>query len=112
MRAVLRAARRPEGPEGGKPRFGPLDDGVSSGRWGYGKAVDTAFKYLANEGSFLVGTVRRRVQRAARRRRTARTRVRAPLLSSSRARAPGRQMLIALVIGVVLSLGPPPSMLD
>ncbi len=39
-------------------RFGPLDDGVSSGQYGYGRTVDTAFKYLASEGSFLIGVVR------------------------------------------------------
>ena len=34
--------RKKEAPEqpGGR-RFGPLDDGVSSGQYGYGKAVDT-----------------------------------------------------------------------
>ena len=39
-------------------RYG--DDGVSGGQYGYGKTVDTAFKYLASEGTFLLGAVRRR----------------------------------------------------
>ncbi len=47
--------REPPTPKDGR-RFG--DDGVSGGQYGYGKTVDTAFKYLASEGTFLLGAVR------------------------------------------------------
>ena len=52
---------KPQGPrEPPKPKDGRRygDDGVSGGQYGYGKTVDTAFKYLAAEGTFLLGAVR------------------------------------------------------
>ena len=51
-------AQRQQRPPGAGRRYGPLDDGVSGGAYGYGKTVDTAFRYLASEGSFLFGVVR------------------------------------------------------
>jgi hypothetical protein len=97
-----------------------LDDGVSSGKYGYGSLVDTAFKYLASEGSFLLGTVRARVWPEN---DTLFACVRASTLACAwcltqlwrglpaglLARA---QFLILAAVLAVLRLGPPPSMLD
>ena len=49
-----RRASAPPPPNEGR-KYG--DDGVSGGIYGYGKTVDTAFKYLASEGTFLLGAV-------------------------------------------------------